>query len=246
MDKPVFKDLLTVPIKSSQKWADFADTVEDVFSLNLQDPISQIEELRFLLPTQGNEELQKTARLLGFNLTNDVLELSTSNMSKLVTQLALYYESSGTELFIKFIDLVLNAKTEVDALYTENYVDFFKSPQGPLLKDGGTWYKTTHVELAVGLLSSYPILVYGQSLTERIRRLFYVNAPINLVIHKFWFVAEIDTEVGIGIITPETVNTTGKRLEAAYHTLDIKEDGVTCNLWMHTWVDGHHTLSIGN
>lgn len=223
MNPPIFSDLMSPPIRSIDKWDDFAEAVEKVFSLNIDDPRKQIEEIRFLLPTQDNEELKKTAVLLGFHLTGDVLELSTSNMSKLVTQLALYYNLNGTELFIKFIDLVLNADTKVDVLYTEDYLHFYKVPQGTLLINGGTWYETTHIELSIALLSSYPVLLYGQTLVSRIRRLFYQNCPINLVIEKFWFVLNLYSTVGIGTIGSTTTLANNVKLDFGYHVLEINK-----------------------
>jgi hypothetical protein len=244
-----FNDLLIPELKTSDKWQDFADAVSHVFSINVDNPVEQIENLRFLLPTQGNEELQKTARLLGFDLTQDVLELSTSNMSKLVTQLALYYDKSGTDLFTKFIDLVLNAETEITHLYTDDYVNFVRQPLGPLITQGGTWYKTTHVELAVGLLSSYPILLYGESLSSRIKNLFYANSPISLVIGKFWFVVSVPPVlIGSGSIGPGTSNSSPNStpLEIAYHTLEIGTDVVQCNLVnIGGLVSPTHILTLG-
>jgi hypothetical protein len=130
---------------------------------------------------------------------------------------------NGTELFIKFIDLVLNADTQVDVLYTEDYINFYKSPQGPPLIAGGTWYKTTHIELSIALLSSYPVLLYGQTLVQRIRRLFYQNCPINLVIEKFWFVIKVYATVGIGTIGSSTTLQNNTKLDFGYHVLELNK-----------------------
>jgi hypothetical protein len=232
-----YYDLLTAPVKSIDKWADFADAVDSVFQLNIDEPTQQIENLRFLLPQQGNEELYKTSRLLGFNLTQDVLELSTSNMSKLVTQLALYYDSNGTELFVKFIELVLNAQVEVVVLYTKDYVNFYTQPQGTLVINGGDWYKTTHIELAVALLSSYPILLYGITLVGKIKRLFYANSPINLVIERFWFVTEAPIDIGIGFVKGPIKD---------MHILEVGPPPLFTNLERRSWFETPtHIMTIG-
>jgi hypothetical protein len=206
LDKPQADLLdLAVPIVTSNPtWADMLDVFAQVMDTNVENPVAQLEKIRFIGENSDDNILQYTARLLGFDLTQDVLNLNADNLTKIATQLSMYPDSNGTEIFVKFIDLVLNATTEVENLYTKDYVNFYLEPQGPLVDEGGVWFKTTHIELGVALLGLEELqLGPGVSLIGRIKELFYDFAPAALVIERFNLIEVFPTsDIAFGAAGP--------------------------------------------
>jgi len=73
----------------------------------------------------------------------------------------------------------------VTHLYTNDYLNFVEEPQGPLVIDGGTWFKTTHITLTINLFNlDTLVLAAGKTLIERTKELFYAFAPTALVINR--------------------------------------------------------------
>lgn len=183
------RDLLTNILAENQTWADLAEAVSHVFASNIEDPIDQLAKLRWIRRETDPSVLEQSARLLGFDLTQDVLYLNAENLTKIVTQLPHYPDHNSTRYFTNFIDMLLNATTDVKHLYTKDYVNFAEQPGGPLIIDGGEWFLTTHIELNIGLLHlDSLVLADGQSLFSRIRELFHTFSPVALVIERFFFV----------------------------------------------------------
>ena len=180
-------DLVVPGLASNTTWSDMVDVFDMVMFNNVEDPIRQLEDIRVISPLSDPESLKLTARLLGFDVSQDVLNMNSENLTKIVSQLAHYPDENGTENFYKFIDLILNAHTEVINLYTNNYVNFVKALNGVLpgvlLMDGGRWFKTTHIELRINVPNSSTLAVgIGQTVMDRIVSLFYSFSPAALVI----------------------------------------------------------------
>lgn len=207
IDKANILNLTPDIIEQSQVWVDLLKVFESVISANIEYPISQLEKLRYLDPTTEQEVLQKSVRMLGFNPTQDILDMSVDNLTRLVTQLSLYPDYNSTILFERFIDLLLNAVTNVEYLFTRDYVSFFPYPQGKLITEGGDWYKTTHINLFVELLNSKSLedSVGRSQVFKRVVELFYEFAPISLVIKDFYFTVSYEIKYGYSalLLTPE-------------------------------------------
>ena len=93
---------------------------------------------------------------------------------------------------------MLNALSECEYLYTDDYMDFYTKPKGKLITEGGDWYATTHVELSVALASLAGIVLKpGQSLYDRVKELFYDAAPAHLAIDRLYFTVTVNTEFGV-------------------------------------------------
>lgn len=192
-------DLLPQRLATKPTWVDMMEVFQRVMDVNVEGPIAALEVLRHITPDTDTGVLNSTARLLGFDLTQDVLNLSSDNLSKLVSQLSLYPDQNGTELFVKFIDLLLNALTEIDYLWTKDYVNFYKVPKGPLVKDGGVWFKVTHIDLTMALFGKESlVLAPGQTLFGRTKDLFYTFAPAALVIERFDFAEYFEDKDWLG------------------------------------------------
>jgi len=193
------RDLLTNILRENPTWRDLASAVSQVFAVNVEDPIDQLAKLRWIRKETDPSILEQSARLLGFDLTQDVLHLNAENLTKIVTQLPHYPDHNSTRYFPNFIDMLLNAVTEVKYLYTNDYINFVDTPSGPLVIDGGDWFLTTHIELNIGLLHLDSLLLAsGQSLFSRVKELFHTFSPVALVIERFNFVIVIGDKDWIG------------------------------------------------
>lgn len=206
LDKPQ-SDLveLAVPIvKLTPTWNDMLEVFNRVMEDNVDGPIEQLERIRFISANTEDDILASTARLLGFDLTSDILSMNGDNLIKLVSQLPLYADQNGTDLFTKFIDLVFNAQTDVYNLYTRDYVNFKTEPGGPLVIDGGAWFKTTHIDLSIKLFHSEAILLSdGVKLIDRVQELFFQLAPVALVVYRTSFTEPLeDIEIGFDTYMP--------------------------------------------
>lgn len=178
-------ELLVPILRANPTWRDLIDAFDWLLINNVDAPTAQLEKLRFITTASDPGVLSNTARLLGFDLSQDVLDLNGTNLSKLVTQLPLYADKNGTDLFINFLDLVFNSVTTVQYLYTDDYVTFTPSPAGPLVTEGGRSYKTTHIRLTTSFKELQSLMLQeGQSLGSRIKDLFYSYSPIALVVER--------------------------------------------------------------
>lgn len=187
-------DLVSPVLRNNQVWVDLVAALNEVMALNIDGPVRQLETLRYLPPDADQQLLADACRMLGFDLSQDVLNLSVDNFTKIATQLGMYPDNNGTEQFTKFISLLINGFCEVEYLWSKDYVNFYTQPQGETIENGGLWFKTTHVELSMGFLSTAGLeLGSGQTLFQKTKELFYKQAPITLVIDRSYM--SVDTEV---------------------------------------------------
>lgn len=194
-------DITAEPLKSLDVWRDLAEVFQQVFTANINQPIKDLEHIRFLAPNTDVEVLRRTVRMLGFDLSQDLMEFSSSKLLKVIPQLALYPESNSSTQFVKFFDFLLNASTEVEYLYTEDYANFYTQPQGTLITEGGSWYKTTHINLFMALFITTEQLknvnLTNGSFKDRILEVFYEYAPAPLVVHRFCFEYKETIKIGV-------------------------------------------------
>lgn len=203
------RDITTSRLTDRQIWADLVEAFDALMLLNVDDPTKQIEMLRFLPPDADGKILADVCRMLGFDLSQDVLNMSIDKFTKLATQLGMYPDTNGTEDFTKFISLMTNGNCTVDYLWTKDYLNFYTSPQGATLAQGGKWFKATHVDLNMGFSTLDGLqLNAGQTLGQRIVDLFYQQAPATLVINRQIFTVAMSTDdvhVGASILSSERV-----------------------------------------
>lgn len=189
---------LTVPlVKDNPTWADMISAFDGMMAADVDAPIQQLDVLRFLEPGTDPVIIQRTVRMLGFDVSQDILGMNAGSLTRLVTQLPLYPDYNSTVLFENFIDLLLNALTSVEYLYTRDYTNFYSYPKGTMITEGGQWFKTTHVNLLVELLQADTAASSGsKTLFQRIVEVFYTFCPIALVLNNFIFVVNYKIEYG--------------------------------------------------
>lgn len=189
------KDITTTRLRDRQTWMDLIGAFDEVIIANVDDPIAQLEMMRFLPPDADSAIAAEVCRMLGFDLSQDVLNMSIDKFNKLATQLGMYPDTNGTDNFTKFISLMTNGNCEVTYLWTDDYVNFYDTPLGIKLEDGGTWFKTTHVDLSMGFSTLSGLqLKSNQTLGQRVVDIFYQQAPACLVIQRQTFTVSMDTQ----------------------------------------------------
>jgi len=178
------------------------EAFEGMMASNVDAPIAELEAIRYLDNTTDSVTIQQTVRLLGFDASQDVLNMSYDNLTRLVSQLPLYPDYNSTILFQNFIDMLLNAITKVEYLYTKDYVNFYPYAKGTLITEGGLWWKTTHISLYVEMLDpeSLDVMSGGKSIYRRILDLFYAFCPIALVIKNFFFTINYKLDYGYAAV----------------------------------------------
>ncbi len=189
MEKLTFEGLQP-EILLSQSWlADFADAYAEVLNDCIRWPAYQIETIRSVTEHSDPQIIKQSLTQIGFNLPYDFIQHNYPLLAASVPQLALYSERSGTEDYTKLIQFVLGRSITTAELYTEDYKSFYTEPHGPLQIEGGTWFKTTHIELGMQLLGQDSRLAVprGQTLKDRFLEMFYEFAPWSIVVENFYF-----------------------------------------------------------
>lgn len=198
-EKINFESLQPEFFSNQQTWMEFMEALADVIQEQVRDPIGEIEDIRHIVEGTDPEVIANTIKQLGFDIPFDLIEHNSERLAKSVYMLSLFHEISGTKDFVKGVQFVLGREIEVRNLWTNNYVDFYPEPGGPLLADGGDWYQTTHIDLGMELLPSDKNLVLpeGKTMADRLMDAYFEFAPINHVIRDFYFL--LPTEVTIGL-----------------------------------------------
>lgn len=193
-------DLTTTRLRDKQVWSDLVEAFDSVLQEAVSDPAKQIELLRFLLPEADEKIPADVCRMLGFDLSQDVLNMSASKFTHLASQLGMYPDTNGTEEFTKFIGLMTNGQCSVEYLWTEDYVNFYTQPKGTKLQEGGRWFKTTHVYLNMGFSTLRGLqLKENQTLGQRVLEIFFQQAPTTFVVERQIFTANLDCQpLGFG------------------------------------------------
>jgi len=111
--------------------------------------IQQLVDLRRVDKNSTTEVLEESAQQLGINVTRDIMSFRSEVFKKIFDTLPEYSEVSGTKDWSKYVAMILGANFESYRLYTNDYQSFVPTPLGTMIKDGGSWYKTTHVDLEV-------------------------------------------------------------------------------------------------
>lgn len=180
-------------------WSEFMEGLADVIQEQIREPIGEIEDIRHIVETTDPEIVSRTIKQLGFDIPADLIRHNAERLAKSVYMLALIHEKSGTEDFVKGVRFVLGRDIELSHTYTQDYENFYRQPAGPLIKEGGDWYKTTHVDLGMELIPSdiNMILPVGKNLSDRLIDAYFEFAPINHVIREFYFMLKSQMFLGI-------------------------------------------------
>lgn len=111
--------------------------------------IQQLLDIRRVNTSSTTEVLDESVQQLGINVTRDIMSYRSEVFKTAFDVLPEYSRVSGTKVWSKFVAFLLGANFESYRLFTNDYQSFVPTPLGSMIKDGGTWYKTTHVDLEV-------------------------------------------------------------------------------------------------
>lgn len=175
----------------AQPWfSDFADSYAKTVNGLIRYPAYRLETIRSV-ETQSLESVVAKQTLIqyGINLPEDFVEHNYNNLVSMLPYIANYGERSGTVDQEKLMTAILGRRVDITPLYSANYEDFYAQPHGPLQVEGGNWYKTTHVNLAMQVLPSDKRLSIprGKKLQDRFLQAFYEFAPWSIVLSEFTF-----------------------------------------------------------
>lgn len=194
MEKLTF-DGLQPEIFFAQPWfADFTEVYADVLNDRIRYPIYQLENIRNVLNLDDPYVVLQTIKQLGFDLPSDFIRHNLNALSQAIPQLSLYAERSGANDYAHTMSFIFGRSIDATPLYTEDYTNFYTQPFGPMLVDGGNWYKTTHIDLGMQYLASdYTLLLpRGKTIKDRFLESFYEFAPWNVVVENFYFMVDIE------------------------------------------------------
>lgn len=187
--------LLTNRLQELEVWQEFMEIYNTLMEFNVESALRELTRIRFLDPDADEALLSSTCRLLGFNLDEDVLNLSATKMMRLASQLGMYPDYNGTKLFARFTSMMLNGLVEVTDLYSETYKRFYPQPKGRMLEENGSWYKTTHVDVEVTFFNlTGLVLAEGKTLYDRVLEIFYDQCPITYVVRYLDFGIKVNIE----------------------------------------------------
>lgn len=182
----------------AQPWfEDFVEAYADVLNELIRDPMDQLENIRNVTDTTDPWVATQALKQIGFDLPMDFVDHNFDKLKSALQQLVHYSERSGTVDYPRQMQFIYGRGIDVTELYTNDYKSFYDQSYGPLLIDGGDWYKTTHVELGMQMLSSDGRLVIprGTALKDRFLDAFYELAPWNVVVERFHFNIDFDMTV---------------------------------------------------
>lgn len=199
MEKLNFEGL-DAEIFFEQPWfADFMEVYADVLNDRIRHPISQLENIRSIDSDTDPYVVLQTLKQIGFDLPSDFVRHNLSRLGSSISQLVLYAERSGANDYAHTMSFIYGRSIDSTGLYTNDYKNFYSQAYGTLQVDGGEWYKTTHIELGMQLLSSdYRLLLpRDKTIKDRFFDAFYEFAPWNVVVERFYF--NIDVKASLYI-----------------------------------------------
>lgn len=194
MEKMTFDNLETEMFTSQVVWQDFLDALADFYQEQVREPMEGLREVRNITEKTDPNVVLLTLRDLGIDTPLDLI-LNPDRLMKSVYMIPLIYQHSGLDSMWRVIEFILGRRMSVQYLWTQDYIDFYPEPYGPRRVDGGTWYKTTHVNLTMQTTGSDAriILPRNSTLKDRLLSAFYSYAPVNLVIDKFAFTIDVES-----------------------------------------------------
>lgn len=112
--------------------------------------VTDLLTLRNIDKNSSVDTVRNTVRWLGINLPRDLVDTQIEHLRDTVNSLARYSDVQGTSKWQTYLAFAIQSHITSHRLYTNDYQTFYTEPKGTKLVDGGTWYKTTHVEIEVG------------------------------------------------------------------------------------------------
>ena len=149
--------------------------------------------------------LVQTASMLGFDFFNNTL--SDNDYHRIITYISQYYPAAGTPQFTNFIGFIKDIKLKSFPLWSiDDGSDTFplleQLPHGAQKAvDGGPWYLTSHYELQFNPFRDGVVqdqVEITKATFVDLETLFYLFAPIILVLERIVVAIDMDFKVFLG------------------------------------------------
>lgn len=193
MNKIDFSELDVGFITQEPLWGSFLEALQEFYTEQVRNPIGELQDIRNMKASTPLIFIKQSLMDMGINIPPDMI-VNPERLYDSVYMIPLLHRVLGLESAYRAISYVLGRRVTVYDLYTEDYANFYEQPFGALRVDGGTWYKTTHINLEmqkVGADSNIR-LPSNTTLKDRFLSAFFTLAPINIVIDQFYFSIEIE------------------------------------------------------
>lgn len=208
-----YSDLLVELLTSNDTYQHLVEAIDSLFANNIDLAIAQIGRLRSLRQTDDVNLRIETLRMLGFDISADFLTSNTdaTGQTNVLAQIpymfSLYHENAHNNDFWRFISFLLGRRISITPLYTNDYRFFYEEPQGTENIDGGDWYKTTHIDVAIGIENLYSNIIANVNKTyiDRVTDLFYEYTPIQLVVRNMFYALYCDVSQ-IGFTAADSID----------------------------------------
>lgn len=180
-------------------WEDFLTDLQDTIEEQIRAPIRQLENIRDVGPDSDAAVLSQTLVQLGITFPVDIIAHNLHRLRHSTHFLARLHETMGTESAYPAISYVMGRMLEVQNLWTKNYRDFYNRNYESLSIDGGSWYKTTHVDLGVEAVPQdiFMVLPEGVTRKDRILDAYFELAPVNQVVRRFYWILNLRADINL-------------------------------------------------
>lgn len=212
------RKIMPPALLSSPVWTDFAEAASAVWKDHVDDQVATMKSLQdtwhsnaatgelvnsgdLIPPTEFDylslALVQNELKSMGVSIsTPDTFSLQQLNI--LYRTIGRYWRQKGTAATVQYIAAVLGISLEYSRLWTQDYVTFVEEPSlgvppGTEIWNGGTWYPTTHIQVATSL----PTL-----LIPYLRELLYAVCSYTVIIRikVAPFVFDVPVHTGVGLI----------------------------------------------
>lgn len=186
---------------SLNAWAVFQRAYDEQYRTHVDGYVEAIADLRNITDASDEFTLTMGARMQGFQLDQAYFKrIAVPTLTKMLPVFPQYAEWNQGERWYDFLSMLLDGKVTAKPLYTEDYVNFDVSPGGPLLHAGGTWFKTTHVQVSLSYMGYNNVLTSLEQpfSTEPALQMLDAYMPLNLVLKHLGFYVGFEIKVGVG------------------------------------------------
>ena len=200
MNKIDFSELDVEFIREQPLWAAFLEAVQEFYTTQVRDPLGQLIDIRDIDAQSPIVFVKQAIKDLGITLPPDMI-VDPERLYKSNYMIPLIHQLSGLDSATRMIAYLLGRRVVSHELWTEDYISFYEQPLGALRIDGGTWYKTTHINLEMQKVPADQkiVLPTGTTLKDRFLSAFFSLAPINLVVDQFFFSIEVENQEDFNI-----------------------------------------------
>lgn len=233
--------VLPPALQGVQLWEDLDKAVQELDNELVRKFIRELKDYRNV-DREGisREDLVKMATFLGWSFL-DTQPFSNKSIQLFCQSVGMFNTEKATPSFEQYMSFVLDTYLKIHPLYTDrgttlgtapgpnDYKVFFREGDpaiGVTVANGGTWYKTSHVDIEYTASDIDPeFITTGANTDQLLIDTFYAIAPIHLVLRlldvKYKFSLLLQTAGGF--VPVETIVWSNTTTESSVGTKPITE-----------------------